>query len=323
MVSVIVPIYNVERHLEKCIESIINQRYANLEIILIDDGSTDLSGEICDLYQKRDVRIIVVHKPNGGVSSARNEGLKIAKGKYIAFVDGDDWAHEEYIGTLVEGIELGADLAICSMKETTEREIQDVAVLNKQYVHFDRSECFQKMLYSTKVGGFLWNKLFRKELIKNYLDETIYYSEDFVFCAQYAENIKQAVFVEAPLYYYWQNLDSVTNMHGVYNDKVFSLLKAEKKLREIYFANAHNCLDSITLNLLKVALNLRARYKYNKAENIEQQQEIENVVTKYYSEIIRSTKIRFSEKVNIFMTKNFPVFLLKLKAVMLGRKLKK
>lgn len=323
MVSVIVPIYNVEKYLDKCVESLLNQTYSEMEIILVDDGSTDNSGKICDAYQERDDRIVVLHKANGGVSSARNEGLKIAKGEYIAFVDSDDWVHKEYIACLAEGLNSGADLAICSMTEIAEREIEDVAVLSKQYFQFDRNECFQKMLYSTKIGGFLWNKLFRKTLITHALKENIYYSEDFVFCAQYAENIKQAVFIDIPLYYYWQNLNSVTNMHGVYNDKIFSLLEAEKLLREIYVSNLPDSKDDITLNLVKVALNLRARYKYNKYNNTEQYQAIGEVIKEYYPNIRSSDKIRFREKINIFMTKNFPVSLLKLKSVLLGRKLKR
>lgn len=323
MVSVIVPVYNGEKYLNKCVESLLNQTYSEIEIILVDDGSTDNSGKICDTYQEKDDRIVVLHKANGGVSSARNEGLKVAKGKYIAFVDSDDWVHKEYIACLTEGLNWGADLVICSMTEIAEREITDVAVLSKQYLQFDRNECFQKMLYSTRIGGFLWNKLFRKELITCALKENIYYSEDFVFCAQYAENIKQAVFIDIPLYYYWQNASSVTNMHGVYNDKIFSLLEAEKLLREIYISNLPDAKDDITLNLIKVALNLRARYKYNKCNNAEQYQAIEEVIKEYYPNIKRSDKICFREKVNIFMTKNFPVLLLKLKSVLLGRKLKR
>lgn len=323
MVSVIVPIYNAEKYLNKCVDSILCQTYSDLEVILIDDGSKDGTASICDEYIRKDGRVVVLHKQNGGVSSARNAGLEIARGEYVVFVDSDDWVHKEYIASLVVGLNSGVDLAICAMKETTEREEVDVSVLNPQYAQLDRNECFREMLYSTKIGGFLCNKLFKKELITRALKENIYYSEDFVFCAQYAENIKQAVFIDIPLYYYWQNASSVTSMHGVYNDKIFSLLEAEKLLREIYVSNLPDAKDDITLNLLKVALNLRARYKYNKCNNAEQYQAIEEVIKENYPNIRRSDKIRIREKVNIFMTKNFPVLLLKLKSVLLGRKLKR
>ena len=101
LISVIVPIYNVESYLEQCIKSIINQTYKNIEIILIDDGSTDKSPKICDKYKQKDSRIIVVHKQNTGVSATRNIGLELSKGKWIAFVDSDDWIEKEYLEELL------------------------------------------------------------------------------------------------------------------------------------------------------------------------------------------------------------------------------
>ena len=100
LISVIVPVYNVESYLEKCIDSIIHQTYKNLEIILVDDGSTDNSGKICDVYKEKDSRIKVIHKQNRGLSSARNCGLEIAKGEYIGFVDGDDYIAEDMYALL-------------------------------------------------------------------------------------------------------------------------------------------------------------------------------------------------------------------------------
>lgn len=100
LISVIIPIYNVEKYLDKCIETVINQTYSNLEIILVDDGSTDLSGKKCDEWKKKDKRIIVVHKENGGLSSARNAGIDIATGKYISFIDSDDFVESQIFEVL-------------------------------------------------------------------------------------------------------------------------------------------------------------------------------------------------------------------------------
>ena len=234
MVSVIIPVYNVEKYLPRCIDSILAQTYQNLEIILVDDGSPDGCGKICDEYAEKDNRVVVIHKENGGVSSARNVGIKKATGECIAFIDSDDWVHREYIACLVEGINEGADLAICSMLEVVENTIDDFFLQEKQYVSLSQDECLQRMLYVEKISGFLWNKLFKKELITQMLDENIHYSEDFVFCAQYVTNIQQAVFLDAPLYYYWKNPNGETNKRSVYNDKIFSLLEAEKILQKIY-----------------------------------------------------------------------------------------
>ena len=117
LISIIVPVYNVEQYLDDCLISIINQTYKNIEIILIDDGSTDKSGKICDEYAKKDSRIIVIHKENGGVSSARNAGLRIAKGAYIGFVDPDDWIAEDMYEVLYSNAKkYDADVSVCKYK---------------------------------------------------------------------------------------------------------------------------------------------------------------------------------------------------------------
>ena len=117
LISIIVPVYNAEQYLEKCVNSIINQTYTNLEIILVDDGSPDNCGAICDEYAKKDSRIKVIHKSNGGVSSARNRALECLTGEYVAFVDSDDYIHQDYINVLYNALSDGVDLSICAMNK--------------------------------------------------------------------------------------------------------------------------------------------------------------------------------------------------------------
>ena len=120
-ISIIVPVYNVERYLGKCINSILNQTFADFELILVDDGSTDRSGYICDDYKKKDNRIKVIHKENGGLSSARNAGLDIAKEKYIGFVDSDDFINKNMYEFLYKDIKVNnSDIAICDYEEVYE-----------------------------------------------------------------------------------------------------------------------------------------------------------------------------------------------------------
>lgn len=117
MISIIIPIYNVEKYLNKCIDSILNQTYSDLEIILVDDGSTDKSSEICEYYKEIDNRIRVIHKKNGGLSEARNVGIDIAKGEYIAFLDSDDWADENLYKRLYQlSQKYSSDISMCSFK---------------------------------------------------------------------------------------------------------------------------------------------------------------------------------------------------------------
>ncbi len=123
LISVIVPVYNVELYLEQCLNSIINQTYKNLEIILVNDGSTDNSGVICDLYANIDNRIIVIHKDNGGVSSARNAGLNVAKGNFIGFVDPDDWIADDMYEKLYLNIQnFNANISVCEFRKVMNRE---------------------------------------------------------------------------------------------------------------------------------------------------------------------------------------------------------
>lgn len=131
LISIIVPVYNVEQYLDDCLISIINQTYKNLEIILIDDGSTDKSGKICDEYAKKDSRIIVIHKENGGVSSARNAGLRIAKGAYIGFVDPDDWIAEDMYEVLYSNAKkYDADVSVCKYKIVKNRRKDNLNAIN-------------------------------------------------------------------------------------------------------------------------------------------------------------------------------------------------
>ena len=120
-ISVIVPVYNVEKYLPTCLDSIIAQSYKNLEIIVVDDGAKDSSGAICDEYAKKDVRIVSLHKQNGGLSDARNYGMQFMTGDYISFIDSDDYVHPDYISTLYNNlVENDADISICNFEKTNE-----------------------------------------------------------------------------------------------------------------------------------------------------------------------------------------------------------
>lgn len=171
LVSVIVPIYNVEKYLNKCVDSIINQTLENIEIILVDDGSTDSCGEIIDEYARKDNRIIVIHKENSGQSSARNMGLDIARGKYIGFVDSDDWIESNMYEDLYKSIEeSNLDIAVCGRRAYTEGgkllneiEIDDELINFKNYKIKDYISNY--LFYKHTV--VVWNKLYKNKIIKN------------------------------------------------------------------------------------------------------------------------------------------------------------
>ena len=165
-VTIIVPVYNAEKYLEKCIKSLINQTYNNLEIILIDDGSLDKSWNICNNFAKKDTRIKVYHKENGGVSSARNWGLSNSSGKYILFVDSDDWLEDNMIEILYREIEeQKVDVSICNFFCNDEKSQKINDKTNNKIISDDRKEKIKYLFEESLFGGYLWNKLIRKSII--------------------------------------------------------------------------------------------------------------------------------------------------------------
>lgn len=205
MISIIVPIYNVERYLPKCIESLMAQTYADIEIILVDDGSPDGCPAICDKYARKDERIVVIHQKNSGVSAARNAGLDIAHGEYIGFVDPDDWvAPEMYEGMLAAMHQEQTDMAICGYDYYDEAGNVDEKrrypvkpnelITQKEVMHR-----FADMPPSIRHG--VWNKLFKNNLLHTMkFIEGLHSSEDVFFLNEYVLKIKKAVIVHQPYY---------------------------------------------------------------------------------------------------------------------------
>jgi len=167
LVSVIVPVYNVENYIEKCIESIIRQTYKNLEILLIDDGSTDKSSDLCEKYAERDSRIKIFHKENGGLSDARNFGIEHAEGEYLTFIDSDDFVDEDYIEFLYHLIAKGYKLALCSLHV---RFMSNGRVLNKgngEEIIISGKQCIEMMCYHDEVDTAAYAKLIHKSLFQS------------------------------------------------------------------------------------------------------------------------------------------------------------
>ena len=163
LVSIVIPIYNVENYLDKCIESVVEQSYKNLDIILVDDGSTDSSREIRDLWETKDERIKVIHKKNGGLSSARNTGINIAIGEYIAFIDSDDYIDSEYVTRLLNKmIETNSDIVCCGYYEIVDGK---TTVPNKRLIcgEYEKKEALERLL-KWDIQDYAWNKLYRRVL---------------------------------------------------------------------------------------------------------------------------------------------------------------
>lgn len=225
LVSIIIPIYNAEKYIRRCIFSLLYQTHSNLEIILVNDGSTDNCGKICDFYAKRYPQIHVYHQENQGPASARNTGLAVATGTYIQFVDADDTIKPKMTGHLVSVMEAGADLAICGFE--TENQI----FTTERTGSFSREEFlpFVGELYHAILLPSLCNKMYRREIILEHditLLHTCSFGEDLLFNLDYLESTQQIHILAEPFYDYRRNLGSLTN------DYMYDMFFSYKTLHE-------------------------------------------------------------------------------------------
>lgn len=223
LISIIVPVYNVEMYLERCITSIINQTYTNIEIILVDDGSPDSCPRLCDEWAKKDERIIVIHKKNGGLSDARNAGLEIAKGEYIAFVDSDDYINEAMIEKLYQALALyNTDIAVCGIKRTDGVNYNILPVYYDSDMGYVTSEQALKDILTNKCTIAAWNKLYRKTSIGNTRFIFGRYNEDVPFLFELLNKELSVSYLTTPLYNYYCNSNGIT---GKFSDKLLDGLK--------------------------------------------------------------------------------------------------
>lgn len=213
MVSVIIPVYNVERYLNRCVDSVLNQTYQNLEIILVDDGSPDRCGAICDEYSKRDNRITVIHKKNGGLSDARNAGLDIATGEYLYFVDSDDWIAESAIEQLIavfnkdDAIDIvaGCSVDVHERDGTLFETRYSITPGSKKVL--SKAEAIKDNLLH---GWAAWNKLYKLRLFADVRFPVGVINEDEAILLHVLDKIRKVAQIGIPTYYYFLRENSIT-----------------------------------------------------------------------------------------------------------------
>lgn len=207
LISIIVPAYNVERYLAQCIESIINQTFQEWELLLIDDGSTDKSGVICDEYAKRDSRIRVLHKENSGQADSRNIALDMARADLVGFVDSDDWIEPAMYADLYRTLlEQKVDIAICGYFFDYKNKVLPVGE-SGETICYTRDEALTLILEDKIIKSFLWDKLFRKSVITELLPKS-YYFEDYATLFKWFAAARTVAFYQKPLYHYRQRNSS-------------------------------------------------------------------------------------------------------------------
>ena len=256
MVSMIVPVYNSEKTLSRCIDSILNQTYRDFELILLNDGSTDTSGEICDAYAKRDSRVRVVHKENTGGSDTRNRGIDLARGEYLQFLDSDDWITPDATALFVRtATEQQCDMVISQFYRVIGEHVSQKGAIDEDGL-MDRSTYANHMMQKPAdfYYGVLWNKFYKRSIITEHrlrMDQSISWCEDFMFNLEYVRHTQTIYAMKVPVYYYVKTKGSLVSqgmsmkkmirmkrtVFACYNDfykDVFDEAEYEKRRIQIY-----------------------------------------------------------------------------------------
>lgn len=259
LVSIIIPVHNCETYIEECLNSIVNQTYKNIEIVVVDDGSTDRTFDICTNFQKTHPEIILKTQANKGVSSARNSGIESSKGEYVCFVDADDFIPTDYVSGLIENAREEIDFTCCnySMFENIGLIKDRSKDITKKTM--DKDEMIGELLLGNNILGTPWGKLFKRSIIKEgniIFDEGLKVCEDLLFCIQYAIKANNNIYTAKPTYFYrknegsfnarmkskWddiylQRIDVIERIGRLLNDNGLSS-EVKKPLKyQIYFSN--------------------------------------------------------------------------------------
>lgn len=235
-VSVIVPIYKVENYLNRCVDSILNQTYKNIEVILVDDGSPDKCGEISDSYAINDSRVKSLHKENGGLSDARNYGMRYLTGEYVVFVDSDDWIKEEMIETLVGlAMDLKADIVQSGFYYVYETYLlYDDRYYSEDMlpIQLNKNELMREIVINERVKNFAWGKLYKTNLIKDLYFEKGVLFEDVFWAHKVMDRVDKYVICHKPMCYYLQRNDSIVSTYTVKNLDIIKGVKERHKFIE-------------------------------------------------------------------------------------------
>ncbi|MDN4526725.1 glycosyltransferase family 2 protein [Fictibacillus fluitans] len=232
-VSMVIPIYKVEKYIHRCVKSVLGQTYTNLEVILVNDGSPDQCGKIADEYQKKDPRVKVIHKENGGLSDARNAGMKLVTGDYTLFVDSDDWLDTNMVKVLVNYmLKYKADAVQAAFFYAHD----DHLLYDNRYyaeddppILFNRNSLMKELVINEKVKNFAWGKLFKTSMINDLPFKKGVLFEDVFWTHLVMDRIQRYVMIHQPLYYYYQREDSIVSS---YSPKNLDIIKGLKERHE-------------------------------------------------------------------------------------------
>ena len=317
LVSVIVPVYNVEEYLDKCIESIVNQTYKNIEILLIDDGSTDNSPQKCDDWSKKDERIRVFHKKNGGVSSARNLALKKCNGEFFVCVDPDDYVKENFVEVLLNAVVknncgIGIINYIEKYPDGSEKKIE----FRTENKLLSREEFLDHLYDENSYKGRACTKIYDKNIVDKYnisFCEDIDYCEDLFFVTKLADKVERFYYeFDEYVYYYYRRDDSATMSD--FNSKTATFIQACDEMINIFDKNG---VDSSRIKRQYIDFYFLVLYCLKDNINYSKKQ-YKKICKKYFFDILRSKKIIRFEKMQTMGIICFPIIMRTLREIKKG-----
>lgn len=313
MISVIVPVYKVEKYLRDCVRSIQTQTYKDLEIILVDDGSPDNCGKICDELALEDSRIKVIHQNNGGLAIARNSGLDYAingsltnkKNHYIAFIDSDDTIECRMFETMVEMMKENSDLAICGHRIVLENISPESIAIKKEYEKLSNKELWEEIF--GRLNNAAWNKLYKAELIGNLrFPVGIIHGEDLIFNLNYISSCKEGTINRTPFYNYLKRVDSITT--GTFTRKKLMEITSKELAKEIVEKQFPELLPQAELYCFRARMNV-LRGIYKSGQQTEYYKEINSYDSYIKQNFERVRKLlRRKERIEYYIYKSSKLF---------------
>ena len=296
-ISVIIPVYKVEQYLDKCVESVVNQTYKNLEIILVDDGSPDNCPKMCDEWSTKDNRIKVIHKENGGASSARNKGLDECSGDYVYFCDSDDFIESSCIEKLVDKIQEN-DVVIMAYNIVVGNEVKEKKYDEKK----NQNELLAEIIHEWDFG-LLWNKLYKKEFIAFRFNEEFKIREDLLFNSEYFKNVKRIGVIGEPLYNYINNPNSLTK--GAKTIPFEQLKTTHLNMVELLSSIDEKLISHQNASYLKSFINILKPFAYSGLKAEDKQYVVSLLKDETIQKALKDYKtINLKEKIFIFLLKH-------------------
>ena len=306
-VSIIIPVYNVANYLERCVSSVCDQSFSDIEIILVDDGSKDNSGKLCDVLAQKDARIKVVHQENGGLSDARNTGLMKASGHWISFIDSDDWVEKRFLENLLKEAEKNqCEIVGCNYRRVFEQQQSDCRDNKYNLRIFKNQEIMSNLIYN-QIQQVVWNKLYKKTLLEDIFFEKGKYHEDEFWSYQVFAKVNKYVELDYIGYNYFQRADSI--MGEQYSLKRLHAVEAKVQRQKFFEKNMPEMISKGRINLAFTCFyhGQLALKQLNRGE--------QKLVLNYLEQVVKDYGLNRKELMQLSISHKFWVLLSKISYV--------